>query len=98
MSKLYIKEYDGIRQVEGGLAQIGEEPGTAQTPLTFTTANASVAFADDTKMVRIISDGNCHIAFGKSPVATVNDMLVIANTVEYFGVKQGDKVSAINAV
>jgi hypothetical protein len=97
MSKLYVKEYDGVRQVEGGLAQIGEEPGTAQTPVTFTTANASAEFAGGTKMVRIISDGNCHIAFGKSPVATVNDMLVIANTVEYFGVKQGDKVSAINA-
>jgi hypothetical protein len=97
MSKLYIKEYKELRGVDGGLAQIGEEPGTAQAPLSFTTTAQSAVFGDGTKMVRVISDGNCHLAFGKSPVATVNDMLVVASTVEYFGVKQGDKVAAIDA-
>jgi hypothetical protein len=98
MAKLYIKEYSGVRQVEGGLAQIGEEPGTAQTPVTFTSAAASAAFASGTKMIRIISDTNCHLAFGTGPIATANDMLVIANTVEYFGVKEGQKVSAYDGV
>ena len=93
MATLHIKEYSGVRQVEGGLAQIGEEPGITQTPVAFTAATPSAAFADDTKMIRIIATANCNLAFGKSPVATANDMLVIANTVEYFGVKEGDKVS-----
>lgn len=99
MSKLYITEYKGVRQVEGGLAQIGEEPGVDQAPLTFSTTAASAVFGDGTKMIRVISDGNCHLSFGDgTPTATVNNKLVIANTVEYFGVITGQKVAAINAV
>lgn len=98
MAKLYIKEYKELRGVEGGLAQIGQEPGTAQTPLTFSTAVASAAFGDGTKVIRIVSDANCHLVFGDAPTSTVNEMLVIANTAEYFGVIQGQKVSAIAAI
>lgn len=97
MSKLYISEYKGTRQVEGGLAQISEEPAVDQAPLTFSTEAKSAPFGSDIKMVRIISDGNCHIAFGPGPTATVSNKLIIANTVEYFGVIAGQKVSAINA-
>lgn len=98
MAKLYIKEYKELRGVDGGLAQIGQEPGTTQTPLTFTTTAPSAVFALGTKMVRIVSDTKCHLAFGDSPVATVNDMLVAADAVEYFGVVEGQKVAAIAAV
>ena len=98
MGKLYIKEYKELRGVEGGLAQIGQEPGTAQAPLTFTTTAQSLTFGIGTKMVRIVSDTKCHLAFGAGPVATVNDMLVAADAVEYFGVIGGQKVAAIAAV
>ena len=98
MSKLYITEYKELRGVDGGLAQIGQEPGVDQAPLTFTTAVASAVFAAGTKMVRIVSDGNCHLLFGADPTATVNNKLVAASAVEYFGVIEGQKVSAINAV
>ncbi len=98
MALLYITEYKGMRQVSGGLAQVAEEPGTDQTPVTFTTATQSEVFGADVKVVRVISDANCHLAFGEAPVATVNNKLVIANTVEYFGVVAGQKVSAIVAV
>ena len=97
MSKLWITEYKELRGVEGGLAQVGEEPGTDQTPVTFTTAVASAAFGAGTKMIRVISDGNCHLEFGAAPTATVNNKLVIANAAEYFGVIEGQKVSAIDA-
>ena len=98
MGLLYIKEYKELRGVDGGLAQIGQEPGTAQTPLSFTTTAPSAEFGAGTKMVRIVSDTKCHLAFGVSPVATVNDMLVAADAVEYFGVIEGQKVAAIAAV
>lgn len=97
MAFLYISEYGGARQVEGGLAQIAEEPGIDQTPVSFTTTTQSAAFAATTKMVRVLSDADCHIAFGKSPVATTNSKKVIANSVEYFGVKADDKVAAVTA-
>ena len=97
MSKLYITEYKGVRQVEGGLSQVGEEPGVDQTAVTFTTAVASDPFGAGTKVIRVISDGNCHLVFGTGPTETVNNKLVIANSVEYFGVIEGQKVSAIDA-
>ncbi len=98
MGKLYIQEYKELRGVDGGLAQIGQEPGIAQVPVTFTTTVASVAFGSGTKMVRIVSDTKCHLSFGSNPAATVNNMLVAADTVEYFGVIEGQKVAAIVAV
>lgn len=98
MAKLYIQEYKELRGVDGGLAQIGQEPGTAQSPLSFTTTAASALFGPGTKMVRIVSDTKCHLSFGSNPAATVNDMLVAADAVEYFGVIEGQKVAAIAAV
>lgn len=98
MAKLYISEYKGVRQVEGGLSQVAEEPGVDQTPVTFTTATQSAAFGTGVKVIRVIADANCHLLFGDDPTATVNSKLVIANSVEYFGVVAEQKVSAIVAV
>lgn len=98
MGKLYIQEYKELRGVEGGLAQIGQEPGTVQAPVIFTTTTQSLVFGVGTKMVRIVSDTKCHLAFGVGPIATVNNMLVAADTVEYFGVIEGQKVAVIAAV
>ena len=98
MSLLYISEYKGVRQAEGGLAQVGEEPSVDQTPLTFSTEAKSAEFGADTKMVRVTSDTDCHIVFGKSPTATTSNKKVIAGSVEYFGVVTGHKISAIDAV
>lgn len=98
MALLYISEYKELRGVEGGLAQIGEEPGTDQTPVSFPTATLSAAFGSGTKMVRIQSDTNCHIKFGSSPTATVNNKPITADNPEYFGVIEGQKVSVIVAV
>ena len=46
----------------------------------------------------IVSDTKCHLKFGAAPTATVSNKLVAASAVEYFGVIEGQKVSAINAV
>ena len=93
MATLHISEYKGIRQVEGGLAPFGEEPSIDQTPVSFTTAALSAAFGAGTKVVRVISTANCNLAFGDGPTATANSKLMIANTVEYFGVIEGQKLS-----
>ena len=93
MATLHISEYKGMRQVEGGLANVGEEPSVDQTPVTFTTANSSAAFGAGTKVIRVISTANCNLAFGDAPAATANSKLMIANTVEYFGVNAGQKLS-----
>ena len=84
MALLYITEYKELRGVDGGLAQIGQEPGTEQTPVSFTTAASSAAFGSGTKMIRVIADANCHLLFGDSPTATATAKLMLANSVEYF--------------
>ena len=93
MAKLYISEYEGVRQDSGGLAQVAQEPGIEQTPVTFTPAALSAAFAARTKVVRIVSDADCFLLFGDSPTATANSKFLPANLVEYFGVNAGQKVS-----
>ncbi len=93
MSLLYVSEYKGVRQVEGGLSQVGEEPATEQTPVTFTTAAQSAAFGAGVKVVRVIADANAWLLFGEDPTATANSKFLPANSVEYFGVIAGQKVS-----
>ena len=98
MAILYITEYKRSRQVEGGLFPVGQEPGVEQTPVTFTTATSSAAFSSGTKLIRVISTLKCHLLFGDGPIATANAKLVIANTVEYFGVNEGQKLSVYDGI
>ena len=52
-------------------------------------------FGPSTQLIRVISDVQCHIAFGVAPVATVNDPLLPAKTLEYIGVKPGEKIATL---
>lgn len=96
MGELYISEYKELRGVDGGNAQIGEEPSVDQTPVTFSTEAKSDAFAEGTKMIRVYSDTECHIKIGIGPTATVNNKPIAADSPEYFGVTAGQKLSAID--
>lgn len=87
MATLYISEYSATSKESGNNPiQVAQEPALTDQAVTFTTATQSNKFADATKLVRVIADANCHIAFGTNPTATAGNKLLIANTVEYFGV------------
>lgn len=60
------------------------------------TTNQSTAATED-KIVRLIADGDAHIAFGTNPTATTSDIYLPANQVEYVVLEEGDKVSVLGA-
>lgn len=60
--------------------------------VTYTTAVASAAMADQTKMVRIIADADVYLDF-TGATATASSLKLPANAVEYFGVEKGQTIS-----
>ena len=60
-----------------------------------TSAPVTNAFGSQTYAVRVVADTDSYITFGASPTATTSDVLLPANTVEYFTVTPGQKIAFI---
>lgn len=98
MATLWVREFGDV----GGSnnmtnVPIPAEPGTDQTPVTFSTSAQSAAFAAGTKYIAIIGSAAFHYVVGSNPTATVNALKVPADTLVYVGVTAGQKVAAILA-
>lgn len=101
MANLYITEFVAIPK-DGPYGTstpmpVGATPAIAEQKVAFTTTTQSAAFNAATRYVRVISDTNCHLAFGANPTATTSSMRVVADVPEYFGVVAGQKVAAVTA-
>lgn len=97
MANCWVSEYkEAATDEAGNIIQAGKEPGVHQT-FTFTgTPGASAAFAEGTRFIRVVADSAGYLAFGASPTAvTATGIPIQANTPEYFGVIQGQKVSVV---
>lgn len=88
MAKILITESQG-RMRQGVPVMI---PDSTQA-VTYAAATQSAAFGDATQLIRVIADADVYLAFGANPTATANDIRVPADSVEYFGVEPGQKVS-----
>lgn len=103
MATLWIREYanvPGVLQTDGvgeGVVQVAQEPGTDQTPVTFTTTTASAAFGSGTSFIAIIASAAFHYVVATAPTATTNALKVPADTLIYLGVKPGQKIAAVTA-
>ena len=75
-----------------GAGRIGTHQKVAYTGTAGTVANV---FTTGVQKVRVCASSACYIAIGVSPTATVNSIYLPANTVEYFTVGPGEKISAI---
>lgn len=99
MAKLYITEYQDMPRDSKGIAIVaGNEAdgGGVDQVVDFTAgATQSAAFGAETRFVRINTDSIGSLAFGANPTATTSNKRMAANTTEYWGVKGGQKVSAI---
>lgn len=69
--------------------------GTIQKVAYTAAAGTSNAVGDNTSVVRLIATTDCYYKIGAAPTATANDSRLTANTIEYRGIKPGEKVSAI---
>jgi len=75
-----------------GAARIGTHQSVAYTGTAGTVANVVSA---GVQKVRVVASSACYIAIGVSPTATTAGIYLPADTVEYFTIAAGEKVSAI---
>lgn len=99
MATLWVREYrDRATAGAGRDVQIVAEPGTDQTPVTFTTTTQSAAFAASTKFIAMIASAAFHYVVGANPTATTSALKVPADTLIHVGVPAGQKVAVVAAV
>ncbi len=98
MPTLYITEFEGRTQGEGGsVAAALPLPPLAQQTVAIAGASAqSAALNAKTRFVRVISDAVCSIEVGANPTATAAKMRLPANVPEVFGVTPGQKIAVIS--
>ena len=71
--------------------QVAKGPNAVQN-VTYTTATNSAAMSKETKFVRVIATADVYIDFSGS-AATASSLKLPANTIEYYGVEQGQILS-----
>lgn len=91
MSTLYITEFSGLQTNpnRGEITAAVVPPLANQTVAIGGASGQSAAVNADTRLVRIVADANCHIAFGPDPVATTSMLRMTADAPEYFQVPMG---------
>lgn len=91
MATLEIAQFTGAQsdnQIPVAKSQNGIEK------LTYTTNAASAAMNADTKIVRLISDAAVYLNFHGAAATVANGIRLPANTIEYFGVENGQTINA----
>lgn len=97
MATLWMSEYSGVGP---GNIQAPIEPVLAAQTVTVATETDSSALQPNTRLVRFVTDTDCHIKFGTSPTATTSDEKLVAGIPEFRWVQAGAgtmKVSVIAA-
>lgn len=94
MAKLHITEFIALpRTAYNTSIPVGDMPPAASQVVTFTSSTASAAFNAQTRFIRVIADAKCHLSFGAAPTADANDEYIAADSAEYFGVVESQKVA-----
>ena len=75
-----------------GTGRLGRHQSVSYTGTAGTISNA---IGDGVMKVRVVVTSAAYIKIGKSPTATSSDVYMPADSVEYFTVMAGEKVSAI---
>lgn len=103
MATAYIREYADIAHTYSKTLQAGAEPAIAdQTITTSATAASSNAFNANTRLIAISTPAAQAVAclFSATPGAAVTalttSLRLPANSIIFFGVRPGDKVSLID--
>jgi hypothetical protein len=71
--------------------------GAEQRVATGAAHELSNAFGGATQIVRLYCTEDVYLAFGPTPEATNQSLFLPAETIEYFGVAPGEKLSALQA-
>lgn len=95
----YVTEYKEMAKVQGSKEDMAapQEPEITTQKLDFTAgAAASLAFNEQTRIIRVHPDSICSFLVSTAgTAATISNKRITAGATEYFGVNPGDKLSAI---
>lgn len=102
MATLWIREFRKVGKAPKSASEsqgipVAQEPGTDQTPVTYTTSAQSSVFANSTRYIVITSSAAFHYVTGSNPTATTNHLRVPADQLWCIGVTPGDKLAVIAA-
>ncbi len=98
MATLYISEYGKLTaDVSGTRVQAVQEPAITDQVVDISAASlASQPFSSLTHIIRVHTDGACHIIIGTgTPTATTSRKRMAAGQTEYFGVQPGHRIAVI---
>lgn len=98
MAYLYISEFaNSGNSKSGAQMQLGVQPavGLQKVDYSGTVSVQSNVFQPLTFFIRVYATDDCHLAFGASPTATNNHMFLPGGSVEYFGIRPGDRLAVL---
>jgi hypothetical protein len=98
MATCLITEFSTAQEDDQGRSIPVAKSELATQSVSYTTAAQSAAFAATCKFVRVIADAEVFLKFGSNPTADASSIRLPADTVEYFGVEQGAKVSCYDGI
>lgn len=98
MAVAYITEYAELgRDNNARTIPVGQEPPVAtQTVSIGGSSTQSAAFNSKTAFIRVHVDAICSLSFGANPTADASSPRMAANTTEFFGVRDGQKLAVIS--
>ena len=83
---------DAQKDDQGQQIPVGKSIITTQS-IDYAAPTQSAAFGEGCSFIRVIADAEVYIDLGKNPVAGNPGVRIPADTIEYFGVEQGHKIS-----
>jgi hypothetical protein len=98
-----IRVWQAKRKIMTVSATLPRDGGTSAIPalqqgttavIAYTTVTNGSAYTGD-HIIRLVATTDCHVEILASASATTSDMFLPANTVEYFHVKDGERVSVV---
>ena len=98
MASLYISEFaNSGNSKSGAQMQLGVQPAVGLQKIDYTGSSSvqSNEFQVMTFFIRVYATDDCHLAFGVDPTATNNHMFLPGGSVEYFGIRKGDKLAVL---
>lgn len=76
---------------------IGETNALFQKISITVASIPSLVIPDNVSIMRVFADVNCYLAYGETPVADADKLLLPGGIIEYFGVDPGKKIAVIRA-
>lgn len=97
MANLSVTEYTGLavsQPASNGVTPAVLEPAVTRQLLAYTSATSTVAFATNTRFIRIASTADLYYEIGTEATATAGSTLLPQGQVEVIGIAGGDLLSA----